>query len=113
MVRPKPGSYAKFLSIDVSSPLGCYITDLTKSSCDPIDIQALCLLERATTRSSKDLRAARRTRFPVTYRGPRDRLAQKQAAHQYCFTRAEYLEKMRTLKTGNDINTLCRLIFYR
>ena len=104
LVRPKPGSYAKFLSIDVSSPLGQYINDLTKSACDSIDIKALCQMERKTAalRSSYGQRGARRTRFPVTFRGPKDRLAQKQSPHQYCFTREQFRQRIQTLKTGKN-----------
>jgi hypothetical protein len=102
VVRPKPGSYAKFLSIDVSSPLGCYITDLTKTGIEAenrIDIRSLCTVERRTTGQ----RGSRRTRFPVTYRGSRDRLEKKQSPHVYCFTREQHCLRLQTLRTGKRL----------
>ena len=46
VVRPKPSTYAKFLPIDVSSPLGQYIYSLSNNTKDVIDISSLCMAER-------------------------------------------------------------------
>ena len=108
VVRPKPGSYAKFLSIDVSSPLGKYICELTNSGCEEaekIDISTLCF--QAERKSA--LRSANGTGegFPVSYRGqPRDRLAAKQDPHIYCFNKTQRAVRLRAIQTGLSAVTM-------
>lgn len=101
-VRPKPVSYAKFASIDVSSPLGQYIVTLTGTGCEKnnhhiSDAKFVPPVERRTTAA----RGVRRTRFPLTFRGYRDRLANKQSPHAFCFTPTERELRMQTLRTGS------------
>ena len=95
-VRPKPVSYSKFTTIDVSSPLGQYISGLTGSGCENVDdVRDVC----ASTVSDVG-RPTRRTRVPVTFKGYKDRMANKQSSHKYCFTARDRELRMQTIRTG-------------
>lgn len=125
VVRPKPSTYAKFLSIDVSSPLGQYIYSLSSSTTkDTIDISTLCTAERKSAlrslmpqNSSDDgliistsdylpdiFESGHGEEFPVTYKGNRLRKAKKEDPHLYCFTRQQKAVRMYTLQHGNTIS---------
>ena len=104
MVRPKPSTYAKFLSIDVSSPLGQYIYSLSSAnSRDTIDISSLCIAERKSalrsvipSNKSDEIISTRSVyfphlfegghgkEFPVTFKSPKPREG-KEDSHMYCF----------------------------
>jgi hypothetical protein len=121
VVRPKPSTYAKFLSIDVSSPLGQYIYSLSKSTEDIIDIASLCMAERKTALRSvipqspdaeilsasqylpAILKGGHGEEYPVSYRGHRLRNARKQDSHVYCFNRRQKAVRRFTLDKGKYI----------
>ena len=121
VVRPKPSTYAKFLSIDVCSPLGQYIYSLSSSTnSDEIDISSLCLAERksalrsvaphSNTYSEKIIsqseyfpnlyKGGHGDEFPVTHRRNRLRNGSRQDPHLYCFTRQHMAVRKFTLKHG-------------
>ena len=121
VVRPKPSTYAKFLSIDVCSPLGQYIYSLSSSTKDEIDISSLCMAERKSAlRSvvphkntysekifSKTLYfpplvvGGHGEEFPITYRRNRLRSQQgRQEPHLYCFNKHHKAVRKFTLKYG-------------
>ena len=120
VVRPKPSTYAKFLSIDVCSPLGQYIYSLSSSTKDEIDISSLCMAERKSalrsvvphlnTCSEKIFSKSvympplvvggHGTEYPVTYRGSRLRNLRKQDPHLYCFSNHQKAVKKFTLLYG-------------
>ena len=104
VVRPRPSTYAKFLSIDVSSPLGQYIYSLSSAnSRDTIDISSLCIAERKSalrsvipSNKSDEIIRTRSVffphlfegghgkEFPVTFKSPKPREG-KEDSHIYCF----------------------------
>lgn len=104
VVRPRPSTYAKFLSIDVSSPLGQYIYSLSSAnSRDTIDISSLCIAERKSalrsvipSNKSDEIISTRSVffphlfegghgkEFPVTFKSPKPREG-KEDSHIYCF----------------------------
>jgi len=96
VVRPKPSSYTKFLSIDFTSPLGQYILSLGSvgGSAGSINIESLCASDR------RGMRSAGIEGFPITYRGPKDRADRKRDHHQYCFTKNELRIRQFTLNKG-------------
>ena len=121
VVRPKPSTYAKFLSIDVCSPLGQYIYSLSSSTnSDEIDISSLCLAERksalrsvlphSNTYSEKIIsqsvyfpnlyKGGHGDEFPVSHRRNRLRNGSRQDPHLYCFNRQHTAVRKFTLKHG-------------
>jgi len=121
VVRPKPSTYAKFLSIDVCSPLGQYIYSLSSNTKDEIDISSLCMAERKSALRSvvphKDTYSEKifskslyfpplvvgghGTEFPITYRRNRLRSQQgRQEPHLYCFNKQHKAVRAYTLKYG-------------
>lgn len=120
VVRPKPSTYAKFVSIDVSSPLGQYICELNRHNGDEeIDISSLCAAERKTVLRSVTpqngdegrmeingttiVHGGHGEEFPVTYRRlqkGRNSVAHRQDPHVYCFTTLQKAVRMQTLVTG-------------
>ena len=116
---PKPTTYAKFLSVDVSSPLGQYIYSLSTSQ-EEIDISSLCVAERKAAlrsvavpnqivrqRVSADglapliVEGGHGDEFPVSYRGQRtSRHSKKQDPHKYCFTSREKAVRLFALENG-------------
>ena len=99
-VRPKPVSYSKFTSIDVSSPLGQYISGLTGSGCESVDV----VRDVCSSTASDVGRPTRRTRVPVSFKGYKDRLANKQSSHKYCFTARDRELRMQTIRTGKFLS---------
>jgi len=97
IVRPKPSSYTKFLSIDFASPLGQYILKLDDGEgvSIPVNIDAIC-----SGSDRRGMRSAGANGFPVTYRGPKNRTDLKQAQHVYCFTDDDRQERKLTLQRG-------------
>ena len=126
VVRPKPSTYAKFLSIDVCSPLGQYIYSLSSNTNDEIDISTLCMAERksalrsvvphSNTCSEKVFSKSiyypplvvggHGEEYPVTYRGNRLRNLRKQDPHILCFNRQQKAVKRFTLQYGKLIKLL-------
>ncbi len=121
---PKPTTYAKFLSVDVSSPLGQYIYSLSTSH-EAIDISSLCVAERkaalrsiagaqqvVTHRSSTDglapliVEGGHGEEYPISYRGQRSRHSKKQDSHMYCFTRHQKAVRTFTLEHGESMTVI-------
>ena len=94
--RPKPGSYSKFLSIDLSSPLGKYILKNKKQSKDAIDVANLCESARREARSS-----LRVNDFAVTC--PKRHRRQNRHFHTYTFTPYQRWKRKIALETGKKI----------
>ena len=119
VVRPKPSTYAKFLSIDVSSPLGQYIYSLSSDTKDRIDISSLCMAERKSALRSvqptntQGVKIANKSsyfppiyegghgdEFPVTFRSHRYRKVGKEDPHNYCFNKYQKAVRKYTLEHG-------------
>jgi len=119
VVRPRPSTYAKFLSIDVSSPLGQYIYSLSSAnSRDTIDISSLCTAERKSalrsgipSNKSDEIISSRSVffphlykgghgkEFPVTFKSPKPRKG-KEDTHTYCFNHHQTAVRQFTLRHG-------------
>lgn len=120
VVRPKPSTYAKFLSIDIASPLGQYIYSLSKNTKDKIDISSLCMAERKSalrsmmpsnssvisiTSSQSNYmpplyEGGHGDEFPVTFRSHRYRKKGKEDPHLYCFNKYQKAVRRYTLEHG-------------
>lgn len=120
VVRPRPSTYAKFLSIDVCSPLGQYIYSLSSSSnrAEVIDISSLCMAERKSAlrnyvgpSKSDEIIHSKSIYFPhlfqsghgeeysVTFRATRSQ-SSKEDPHLYCFNQRQMAVKQFTLHYG-------------
>ena len=121
VVRPKPSTYAKFLSIDIASPLGQYIYSLSKNTKDKIDISSLCMAERKSalrsmmpsnssvisiTSSQSNYmppiyEGGHGDEFPVTFRSHRYRKKDREDPHLYCFNKYQKAVRRYTIEHGN------------
>ena len=121
VVRPRPSTYAKFLSIDVSSPLGQYIYSLssTYNRDEVIDISSLCMAERKSAlrsyvehNRSDEIIFSRSEYFPHMYQGGHGeefpvtsrskQKAPKEDPRIYCFNQRQMAVRKFTLDNGKN-----------
>ena len=113
VVRPRPSTYAKFLSIDVCSPLGQYIYRLSNNKDEVIDISSLCMAERKSalrnyveTKRRDEVIRSKSIYFPNLFQSGHGeeynvtfRVSQrsKEDPHLYCFNHRQMAVKKFTL----------------
>lgn len=106
--RPKPGSLAKFLSIDVTSPLGrsIFLRNSPKAvngQAGEIDFKVLCQASARRETSARQLiKAANEGDFMVTTTKAHRHLKH---SHQYCFNRWQRNIRLNTIRTGLSLRS--------
>ena len=98
--RPRPGALDKFLTIDLTSPLGQYIFKSSRRThprqrarTTPINFELLC-----SAATKRDVTKKIQLGFPVSWKSPRGYL--KRVQHQYSFTSRDKWRKRVALETG-------------
>jgi hypothetical protein len=92
--RPRANTLAKFLSIDLTSPLGQYIFRNKRLESGDIDLVGLCAKTKRESKSSLTENG-----FPVTY--PRWKI-NSQISHIYSFSPSQKWQRLVTIETGKE-----------
>ena len=112
IVRPKPSSYAKFINIDMSSPLGIRIIrlgEMTVNDCLEACNEAAPERKGLRSEAAANICTLDEEEFPVVYA---KRLihydkseSSRRIPHQYCFNNLQRKLRLQTLERGECMLT--------